>query len=229
MGFLRDAYNKGLNLVGTGLLSSIPLYTMESLFGMAGTRILLIFAFICFSIWLFHVSITAYVERSIAALRQKHDQKKQGRSMPQENVEIEAKIIKMPTAQQRASARPQYSNAPEAPSGRRPNSTTPYFEPSLVKNPSPIEVDEIEMCIRDRVQVFCAHVLVAELAHDLLAPENHLIQSAGKIRLGIAAANLGQSLDIFVHLCAHLLHINSHALQYAADGFLLIGNKRCMQ
>lgn len=143
MGFLRDAYNKGLNLVGTGLLSSIPLYTMESLFGMAGTRILLIFAFICFSIWLFQVSITAYVERSIAALRQKHDQKKQGRSMPQENVEIEAKIIKMPTAQQTASARPQYSNAPEVSSGRRPKSTTPYFEPSLVKNPSPVEVDEI--------------------------------------------------------------------------------------
>lgn len=116
---------------------------MESLFGMAGTRILLIFAFICFSIWLFQVSITAYVERSIAALRQKHDQKKQGRSMPQENVEIEAKIIKMPTSQQRVSARPQYSKAPEVPSGRRPKSTTPYFEPSLVKNPSPIEVDEI--------------------------------------------------------------------------------------
>ena len=61
----------------------------------------------------FQVSITAYVERSIAALRQKHDQKKQGRSIPQENVEIEAKIIKMPTSQQRVSARPQYSKAPE--------------------------------------------------------------------------------------------------------------------
>lgn len=144
MGFLRDAYNKGLNLVGTGLLSSIPLYTMETLFGMAGTRILLIFAFICFSIWLFQVSITAYVERTIAALRQKHQQKKQGGRSTAQDVEIEAKIIKMPTAQQRASAKPQYSNASPAPSGRRPKSTTPYFEPSLVKNPSSVEVAETE-------------------------------------------------------------------------------------